>query len=251
MQIHTFGDKNNKVVMLIHGMLTPWQMWQDAIAYFEKDYYVVVPELDAHTQHEVSHYKSVEDEADKIKEYIKENLDGKVYMLCGLSMGGRIAATIAKDKSLMIGRLVLDGAPLKKMPGILVSIMKSSYKSIIKKSKARDKKIIESCKKDFLPEDKIMDFLAIADKMEDASIDNILESVFSDFEYVKYNSDMKILFMHGTKGNESVSMKCAAMMKKVNPQTVIKCYKGYAHARLACFEQQKWIKEVEAWISLT
>ena len=209
---------------------------------------MIVPELDAHTQHEVSRFQSVEDEADKIIEYIKENLGGNVYMLCGLSMGGRIAATIAKDRSLIIERLVLDGAPLKKMPQIAVSFMKSSYKSIIKKSKARDKKIIESCKKDFLPGDKITDFLAVADNMEDASIDNILESVFSDFEFVKYNSNIKILFMHGTKGNESVSMKCADMMKKVNPQTVIKSYKGYAHARLACFEQPKWIKEVESWM---
>ncbi len=60
---------------------------------------------------------------------------------------------------------------------------------------------------------------------------------------------MKILFMHGTKGNEVISMKSAAMMKQINPQTVIKCYKGYAHGRLACFEQPKWIKEVEEWIN--
>ena len=130
MNIHTFGDKNNKAVILIHGMLTPWQMWQDAIAYFEKDYYVIVPELDAHTQHEVSRFQSVEDEADKIIEYIKENLGGNVYMLCGLSMGGRIAATIAKDRSLIIERLVIDGAPLKKMPQIAVSFLKSSRKSL-------------------------------------------------------------------------------------------------------------------------
>lgn len=249
MNIHTFGNKNNKAIVMIHGMLTPWHMWQEAIEYFEKDHYVVVPELDAHTLKEVSHFNSVEDEADKISMYIKENLEGKVYMLCGLSMGGRIAATIAKDKALMIERLVLDGAPLKKMPGILVSIMKKNYKSIIKKSKARDKKIMESCKRDFLPEERLEDFLVVADKIETASIDNILESISGDFEYIKYNSNMKILFMHGTKGNEAISMKSAAMMKQVNPQTVIKCYKGYAHGHLAGFEQSKWIKEVEEWIN--
>ena len=250
MNIHTFGDKNNKAVVLIHGVLTPWQMWQEAIDYFRKNFYVVVPELDAHTQNEVSRYKSVEDEAAQIGKYIKDNLNGEVYMLCGLSMGGRIAATVAKDESIKIERLVLDGAPLGKMPGILISIMKSSYKSIIKKTKARDKKVLKSCERDFLPKKFIPDFLALADKMEDASIDNILESVFSEFEYIKYSSDMKILFMHGTKGNESVSMKCAAKMKQANPQTVIKCFKGYAHARLACFEQQKWIEEVVSWMKM-
>ena len=248
MNIHTFGEKNNKTIVLIHGVLTPWQMWKDAIEYFKKDYYVVVPELDAHTEHEVSRYKSVEDEAEQIIKYIKDNLNGEVYMLCGLSMGGRIAATIAKDKSVRIERLVLDGAPLKKMPGIAVSFMKTTYKSIIKKSKARDKKVLKNCERDFLPEEFIPDYLALADKIEDASIDNILESVFSEFKFIKYNSDMKILFMHGTKGNESVSRKSAAKMKEVNPQTVIKCFNGYAHARLACFEQPKWIEEVTAWM---
>ena len=86
------------------------------------------------------------------------------------------------------------------------------------------------------------DYLAFADKMEDASIDNILDSVLSEFEYIKYNSNMKILFMHGTKGNESVSAKCAVKMKQVNPQTEIKCFNGYAHAQLACFEQRDWIR---------
>ena len=248
MNIHTFGDKNNKTVILIHGMLTPWQMWQDTIEYFKKDYYVVVPELDAHTQNEVSRFKSVEDEAAQIIKYIKDNLNGEAYMLCGLSMGGRIAAAIAKDESLRIEQLVLDGAPLGKMPRILISFMKKSYKSIIRKSKARDKKVLKSCEKVFLPKKFIPDFLKVADKMEDASIDNILESVFSEFKFIKYNSDMKILFMHGTKGNESVSRKCAAKMKQINPQTVIKCFNGYAHARLACFEQPKWIEEVIAWM---
>lgn len=242
MNIHTFGDKNKKTIVLIHGMLTPWQMWNEAIEFFKKDYYVVVPELDAHTQHEVSRYTSVEDEAAQIIKYIKDNLNGEVYAVCGLSMGGRIAATVAKDKSLKIENLVLDGAPLKKLPKILASIMKKSYKSIIAKSRVRDPKVLASFKRDFLPEKYLPDYLAFADKMEDASIDNILDSVLSEFEYIKYNSNMKILFMHGTKGNESVSAKCAVKMKQVNPQTEIKCFNGYAHAQLACFEQQDWIR---------
>ena len=63
------------------------------------------------------------------------------------------------------------------------------------------------------------------------------------------DSSMKILFMQGTKSNESVSRKCAVKIKEVNPKTVIRCFNGYAHAQLACFEPENWIKEVSAFIN--
>ena len=248
MLFHTFGNKDNKAVMLIHGMLTPWQIWEDAASVLSKEYYVVVPELDAHTEDKPSRFSSVEKEAEQIRDYIVQNLSGRLYALCGLSMGGRIAATVAGTEGVSVSYLVLDGAPLKKMPGILIAIMKKSYKSIIEKSKKRDPKVVESCKRDFLPERYHEHFFKIADNIEAESINNILDSVFSDFQFKTYDSSTKILFMHGTKGNESVSKKCAVKMKKANPQTVIRCFDGYAHAQLACFEPENWVNEVSAFI---
>lgn len=249
MNFHTFGNKSNKVVMLIHGMLTPWQIWEDAAEYFSKEYYVVIPELDGHTEQNSSEFVSVEKEAEKLAEYIRKNFDGKIYALCGLSMGGRIAAYLAGTSDIFFDYLVIDGAPLKKMPKLLTGIMKKNYISIIEESKKRNPKIIESCKKDFLPERYLNDFFKIADNISTQSISNIIDSVFGEFEYKKYDDKAKILFMHGTKGNESVARKSAAAMKKINPQTEIRCFKGYAHAQLACFEIEKWIDEVSKFIT--
>ena len=248
MRIHTFGDRSRPVMMLIHGMLTPWQIWEDAAAHFSKDFFVVIPELDAHTEDKPSRFISVEREAEKLAEYVTENFGGKIYALCGLSMGGRIAAVLAGREDLKIGYLVLDGAPLKKLPGILTAIMKKSYKSIIAKTKKRDPKVIESCKRDFLPERYHEAYFRIADNMENESVDRIIDSVFSDFRFRKYDSGMRILFMHGTKGNESVSAKAALKMKEVSPQTEILRFEGCAHAQAACFEPDKWISAVERFI---
>ena len=66
MIFHTYGKKENKAVVLIHGMLTPWQIWNTAIKKFKRDYYVIVPELDAHTELNPTMFHSVEEEADKI-----------------------------------------------------------------------------------------------------------------------------------------------------------------------------------------
>lgn len=235
------------MIVLIHGMLTPWQIWEDAADFFSGDYYVVVPELNGHTEDEISEFVSVEDEAEQIRQYLMKHFKGRVYALCGLSMGGRIAATLAGMQDVHFDCLVLDGAPLQKMPMLLVSIMKNSYIHIINKSKQRDPKVIESCKKDFLPERYLDVFLKVADHIQEQSVRNIMDSVFSRFDYKAYSKESRILFMHGTKGNEMAAAKSAVNLKKMNPQTEIRCFDGYAHAQLACFEIEKWIKEVSSF----
>jgi hypothetical protein len=164
-------------------------------------------------------------------------------------MGGRIAATLAKSEDLSIENLVLDGAPLTKMNVLMKAIMKSNYKTIIMKSKMHDAKILEQAKKDFLPENMIPYYIKIAENMIMVSVNNIIDSVFSRFDYPKYKSGMKILFMHGTKGNESLSAKCAVRMKKINPQTEIRSFDGLAHAELACFKPEQWYEEVRSFIN--
>ncbi len=248
MIFHTFGNKNNKAIVLIHGMLCPWQMWNTSILEFSNDYYVVVPELDAHTEEMPSEFRSIEEESEKIYKYIIDELNGQVFLLAGLSMGGRIAATIAKMGDITIENLVLDGAPLTKVNGLMMAVMKHNYKTIIMKSKKHDAKIIEQAKRVFLPEEMIPHYLKIAENITMASVDHIINSVFSDFAIPKYRNEIRILFMHGTKGNEAVSHKCAVNMKKMNPQTEIRCFKGLAHAELASFKQEQWIKVVKDFI---
>ena len=249
MIFHTYGNKENKAVVLIHGMLTPWQIWNTAVDKFKRNCYVIVPELDAHTEVTPTVFHSIEEEADKIHDYIMKELNGKVLLLAGLAMGGRIAATIAKSGDITVDNLVLDGAPLTRVNFLMKAVMKSNYKKIIMKSKMHDAKILEQAKKDFLPEDMIPYYVKIAENMIMSSVDNIIDSVFTDFDDHGYAGDMKILFMHGTKGNEQVSRKCALKMKKVNPQTEIRCFEGLAHAELACFKPQQWTDEVERFIS--
>ena len=249
MRFHEFGEKNNPTMILVHGMMNPWQIWEDAADFFSREYYVIVPELDAHTEEETSSFISLENEAEKIRKYVIENLDGKINVLCGLSMGGRIAAVLAGMPEISVDALVLDGAPLQKLPGLAKTMIKKSYRMVINKSKNRDPKILERAKKDFLPERYIDDYLNVADHMDEASIPIIIDSVFQPFDYKVYDGNMRIMFMHGTKGNEKVSMKAAKRMKEVNPQTVIRCFQGYAHAQLASFEIDKWINEVSEFIN--
>ena len=50
MIFHTFGNDSGKAILLIHGMLNPWQIWKEVSDAFSNEYFVIIPELDAHTQ---------------------------------------------------------------------------------------------------------------------------------------------------------------------------------------------------------
>ncbi len=173
MLFHTFGDENKKAIIFIHGMLTPWQIWQSSINHFSKSYFVIVPELDAHTENSVTEFISIENEAAQIKEYLKKLCRKEIFAICGLSMGGRIAAVLAGLSEINTEYLVLDGAPLLPTSSILKRIMIRSYLNIIRKTKKRDPKILDSFKKNFLPEKHLENYLKIADHIEEQSLDVI------------------------------------------------------------------------------
>ena len=47
--------------------------WKEVSDAFSNEYFVIIPELDAHTQEEASEFISVDDEAVKIRDYLQEN----------------------------------------------------------------------------------------------------------------------------------------------------------------------------------
>lgn len=250
MRFHTFGNIDNRKMILVHGVLTPWQIWNDAIEHFSKNYFVIVPALDGHIEEEVSEYISVDDEAKKITSYVLDNYGEDIFAICGLSMGGAITYKIFESRRLNIQNVIMDGAPLLPLGKLPIWFMTKSYISIVHKSKKRDDKVIESFKKNFLPEKYLDSYLKFADTMSDNTIINMLNSVFRVAILESDNIDnSRIMFLHGTKGNEVVSAKAAKLMKEIYPQTVVKCFKGYAHAELAIYHSDEWIKTVDEFIS--
>lgn len=248
MFMHEFVDGNKPVMVLIHGVLTPWQIWMPQITAFKQNYNIYVIALNAHTEEAASEFVSVPAEANEIAEYFKAKNIDTIDVLCGISLGGKIAYEIWRSDKLNIRNLIMDGAPLVACPRFAANIMINNYKSIIHKSKARDKKVIESFKKNFLPEIYLDSYLKIADLMSDKSIENLISSAFAGGKIEGVKNQSRILFIHGTKGNEVLSKKAANLMKKYYPVTEVVCFKGDAHCYKAIYEPEKWIRTVEKFL---
>lgn len=249
MNFHTFGNKSRPAMLLIHGMLTPWRIWQEAAEHFSEDYFVIVPALDAHEEDTRSEYISVEQESEKIISYCLANVSGDIAVLCGISMGGVIAFEIFKSGKLTIDKLVLDGAPLVGFNKLMGAMMKNQYKSLIHKSQLRVKGVMRSFKKNFLPEKYLDSYLAIADRMSDTSIENIIGSLSKNrLEGFSSASKTKILFCFGTKGNEGISETSAFTLKGLYSRLTLKCFQKCTHCYYISFKPQKWIEEITPFI---
>ncbi len=248
MRFHVFGERQQPVMLLIHGMLTPWQIWETQISHFRNNFYVIVAALDAHTEEEQSEFVSLEQQAESIAVYLRNEGVSDVHTVCGLSLGGAIAYTLWKKQFIPIGRMILDGAPLVSIPKFARWCMTQNYLRIIRNSQKRDKRTLAAFKRDFLPERYLESYLKIADLMTEASIRNIMASVWSCRICSDVQSDTKILFIHGTRSNEIISKRAAMQMEKYYPETTVICFDGDMHCEKAIYQPEHWIETVESWM---
>lgn len=250
MLVHEFIKGNKPIMVLIHGILTPWQIWMPQITVFKEEYNVYAIALNAHTEENASEFISVSSEAEEITRYfLSQNIE-TIDVLCGLSLGGAIAHEIWKTGNLTISHLVLDGAPLVPFPIFAEKIMVNNYLKIIHRSKERDSKVIESFKKQFLPEKYLDSYLKIADLMSDTSIANMVHAANIGNLCKDVENKSRILFLHGTRGNEILSKKSAALMKKSYPDMEVICFKGDAHCYKAIYQPEKWIDVVNGFLKV-
>ena len=250
MKVHTFIEGDKPIMVLIHGMLTPWQIWMPQITAFRDRYNIYAIALSAHTEDEASKFVSSAAEVDEIVRYFQQQNINTIDVLCGISLGGKLSHGIWQDGRLAIRNLILDGAPLVSCPKFAQIIMQKNYISIIHKSKERDHKVIESFKKDFLPEKYLDSYLKIADFMTDKSVENIIQAAFEGGMRKDVDNHSRILFIHGTKGNEILSKKAAVLMKKFYPETKVVCFKGDMYCYKAIYDPDNWIKVVGEFLSV-
>ena len=248
MLVHEFVDGNKPAMVLIHGLLTPWQIWTPHIDAFRERYNIYVIALNAHTEEAASEFISVLAEAEEIIGYFKAKGMDTLDVLCGLSLGGKIGHEIWKSGRLRIRNLILDGAPLAACPKFAVTVMIKNYKDIIHMSKQRNPKVMRGFR-NFLPEKYWDSYLKIADLFSDRSIENIVNSVFAGGELKGADDESRILFLHGTKANEILSVRSAKLMKKHHPMTRVVCFHADAHCHKVIFQPEKWIEVVKDFVA--
>jgi pimeloyl-ACP methyl ester carboxylesterase len=130
-----FGSKNMPVIVLLHGGGLSWWSWKPQIEALQKDYCIVAPIINGHGDDWETTFISIEESAEQVVKYIKENHNGKVFALCGLSIGAQIIVEILSQEYDIAENAVIESAllyPIKMAAALTVPMYHLCY-GLIKK----------------------------------------------------------------------------------------------------------------------
>lgn len=110
MNFITYGDKNNKSLLFIHGLASTADLCFKPLLAYLKNYYVIFCELDGHCESKPNDMLSLEKSIDGIEDYILNEMGRSVYGLCGFSMGATIAVELIARGNISAKKVLLDAA---------------------------------------------------------------------------------------------------------------------------------------------
>ena len=93
MEYKEYRSKNNDIIFLLHGGGLSWWNYIDEISLLENEFHIVIPILDGHSGSDTN-FTSIESNALEIINFINKNYNGKVQLIGGLSLGGKILLEI-------------------------------------------------------------------------------------------------------------------------------------------------------------
>lgn len=245
MKILEFGDKQKEKIILIHGLNIPWQMWNEEIEIYSRQYHVIVPVLNGYDTEGDTPFVSIEEEAKKIKEFILKKHGKSVHMIVGMSMGAAITFSIVLDGELHSDYLVFDSGVFVPTNPLLLSInnkMQLKYKNA---TKARNEKFLKQLNVAY-GEKLAPYYMELADVMTD---DNLLASSNSIGNFrlpdgVKL-PNTNIIAFRGTVFMEIIAKKSTKYLKKNFSNAYIKVFNGNQHAELSIHQPKVFVEEIE------
>ena len=111
MEFHTFGDKHNKKLLLMHGMLCDWRKFHELLKALDECFYTIYPAMDG-CYDGAPDFVSFADECAQIEQYVKANFEGKLDAVWGASQGATLMSELLARNNVEVGRAILDGVYL-------------------------------------------------------------------------------------------------------------------------------------------
>ena len=247
MVFHEFGDKKFPHILLIHGGDNSWWNYLRQIRMLSDKYHVILPTLNGHGEEYQKDYISTENSAQEIMEYVKNNCDGKLFAVGGVSLEAQIAIELLSLDSDISQKAIIDGSiciPQPKLARACTVIVKIFGKPMFSRPAS---KIQLSLMKKMYPE------MAYPKEIENYYMEDMprlpiktLETIYQTYmgEYTLKNaiteSKAKVLYIYGEKEMACVK-KSAKLFQKMHPNCTLYEAKAYNHGYLSAYLPLEWM----------
>ena len=255
MKIYQFGKENQKIFVMFECTAEPWWVFKDSAGLLAKDYRVLLFIADGHDELGttfVSLEKNVRDAANWLR---KQNIT-LIDAMYGVSMGGASAIRFLATEDIPVKKAIIDAGitpyPYPKPICRMIAIWDFLSINLVTKNYQMMKIAAPPQRwtpKNEDPEEhyrKIFEFEK--NHYSPATIYNVFWTT-NNYSMPEPMSiiDTKIEYWYGEKEKRArkndIKYTC-----KVYPQTVVKEFKGLAHAELVLMHPQRFYEEVKRFL---
>lgn len=234
-----FGNRNNPVIILLHGGGLSWWSLKSQIEALQKDYFIVTPIIDGHGDDWKNTFISIENSAKQLMNFIKVNFSGKVYAICGLSIGAQIVVEVISKEQSITEYAVIESAlvfPMKMATKLTVPMYNLSYGLIKKRwfSKLQAKTL-------FVPDELFESYFLDSSRMTKESLINIANSN-GDYSAPSTlrNTHAKALILVGEK-ELSIMKKSANLLHETIKGSSLKVIEKSGHGEISLAQTDQYI----------
>jgi 3-oxoadipate enol-lactonase len=120
MDVHSFGDRGNPPLVLLHGIGAGHRLWLRQIEHFKQTHFVLAPDIPGFTGTPVANPPDIQDIARRLTAELDLQTLGPVS-LCGISAGASVALAMAARLGFGVNRLIVS-APQVRPPRFMLSL---------------------------------------------------------------------------------------------------------------------------------
>jgi pimeloyl-ACP methyl ester carboxylesterase len=243
----TFGNKENNVIVLLHGGGLSWWSYKEIICHLIEFYYVVAVVIDGHAESSDEAFVSVENSAEKLIDFIDKELNKPVFALIGLSLGSQIIVETITRKKSITKYVILESTlvcPMKFVEKISPLMINCTY-WLIKKRWFSD----IQAKAFFIPKNKLELFFNDSIKMSKRSLINISKSNASyELKSTISETEAKVLIIVGEKEIVKILQSAQKLNAKISGSQLY-IAKNMKHGELSLCYPERYFEIINSFFN--
>ena len=109
MKIYEFGKENRTTIMCLPGNFMTHRQFENIVPLLENEYHVITVSFDGYDETGDTVYTTAKEQAEKLADFIRTELDGRIDLVYAESLGSVPAAWLTQ-MDISIGGVILSGA---------------------------------------------------------------------------------------------------------------------------------------------
>ena len=239
MRIHTFGDEQAPVVIMLPGSFCNADTMANIITELEAEFHILAVDYNGQYAGSEKPFTSRQGEAEEIIHYLHERAIGSVALVYGQSMGGEMGMELIaqlRKNNIRVNAAFFDGGPFLRFPKIVSRLLGKKFKKIV--GKLRGRTLEEALREPTIvkfsggkPErysNMLGPICRNADYMSDETLEREADAcVTFDFPAMDRDFQRRMCFFYSRE--ESAWRFCHRKLRKAYPCAQYRLVSGYGH----------------------